>query len=60
MKHSAEMFQCIISACFIGDHLLPSQLSLKVKENLQRNHMSKPNPHISSHPVLIGIKYCFY
>ena len=26
MKHSAEMRQCIISSCFIGDHLLPSQL----------------------------------
>ena len=34
--------------------------SLKVMENLQRNRMSKPNPHMSSHPVLIGIKYCFY
>ena len=32
---------------------------LKVMENLQRNRMSKPNPHMSSHPVLSGIKYCF-
>ena len=26
MKHSDEISQCIIFSCFIGDHLLPSQL----------------------------------
>ena len=35
-------------------------VSWKVMESLQRTRVSKPNSHISSNPVLIGIKYCFY